>query len=121
MPLDLLPSRCARRRLDARGEGREDRGETLDGRFVTADHQAVSTVHPPDSAARADVHIVNAFQFQFGVAADVIVVVRVAAVDDHVVTCEERDKAIERLIDHRCRHHHPNGAWFFQLPREVFE
>ena len=88
----FLPSRCARHRLDTRGKGREDRVETPDSRFVTADHQAVSTVHPPDSAAGPDVHIVNAFRFQFGVTADVIVVVGVATVDDHVVAFEERDK-----------------------------
>ena len=121
MPLAFSRPGVRARRLDTRGKGREDRVETPDSRFVTTDHQAVSTVHPPDSAAGPDVHIVNAFGFQFGVTADVIVVVGVATVDDHVVAFEERDKAIERWIDNGRRYHHPNGARLFSFCREVFE
>ena len=117
----LLPPRRARRRLDTRGEGREDRVETPDGRFVTADHQAVSTVHPPDSAAGPDVHIVNAVRSQFGGSADIIVVVGVAAVDDHVVVFEERDEGLQRWIDRGRRHHHPEGAGLAQLMHKVLE
>ena len=63
----------------------------------------------------------DALRFQFGGAADVIVVVGVAAVDDHVVAFEERDEGLQRRIDHGRRHHHPDGAGLFQLLREVFE
>ena len=121
MPLALLPPRRARRRLDTRGEGCKDRVETPDDRFVTADHQAVSTVHPPDSAAGPDVHIVNAVRSKFGGSADIIVVVGVAAVDDHVVAFEQRDKGLQRWIDRGRRHHHPDGAGLAQLMHEVFE
>jgi hypothetical protein len=48
------------------------------------------------------------------------VVVGVAAIDDHIILFEERDKRLERLIDHRGRHHHPDGARRLQLFGEVF-
>ena len=89
--------------------------------LVAADHQAVAPLRPPDSAAGPDVHVVDALRFQFGGAADVIVVVGVAAVDDHVVAFEKRDKGVQRRIDHGGRHHHPDGAGLVQLLREVFE
>ena len=118
---DLLSTGRARRRLDTWGEGGEDGVEAPDDGFIAADHQAVSPLRPPDSAAGPDVHVVDALRFQLGGAADVIVVVGVAAVDDHVVAFEERDEGLQRRIDHRRRHHHPGGAGLFQLVREVFE
>ncbi len=91
------------------------------GGFLTADHQTVAPLRPPDPAAGPNVHVVDALSFQLGGAAEVIVVVGVAAVDDHVIAFEEGDKGVQRRIDHRRRHHHPDGPGFFQLMREVFE
>ncbi len=88
---------------------------------ITADHQAVSTVHPPDSAAGPDVHVLNAVRAKFGGPTDIIVVVGIAAVDDHVVVFEERDKCLQHWIDRGRRHHHPDGAGFAQLTHEVLD
>jgi hypothetical protein len=64
---------------------------------------------------------VNALRLQFGSAADVIVVVGVAAIDDHIVLFEERYECLQRLIDHGGRHHHPDGARRFSASSgEVF-
>ena len=63
----------------------------------------------------------DALRFQVGSAADVIVVVGVAAVDDHVIAFKERDEGLQRRIDSGGRHHHPDGAGRFQLLSEVFE
>ena len=117
----LLPAGRARRLLDTRRQGGEDGVEAPDDGFLAADHQAVASLRAPDPAAGPDVHIMNALRFQFGGAADVIVVVGVAAIDDHVVAFEQRDEGLQRRIDHRRRHHHPDRARRFQLTREVFE
>ena len=117
----LLPTGRARRRLDTWGQGGENGVEALDDGFLAADHQAVAPLRPPDPAAGPDVHIVDALGFQLGGAADVIVVIGVAAVDDHVVAFEQWDKRLQRRIDHRRRHHHPDRAGLFQLVREVLE
>ncbi len=117
----LLSTGRAGGRLDTRRERRKDRVETPDGRFVAANHQAVSTVHPPDPAAGPDIHVLNAACTKFGGPADVIVVVGVAAVDDHVVVFEERQEGAQRGINRHRRHHHPQGAGLTQFMHEVFE
>ena len=118
---ELLPAGRAGRRLDTWGQRGENGVDAPDDRFITADHQAVPSLCPPNPAAGPHVHIVDALRFQFGSAADVIVVVGVAAVDDHVITFEKWDEGLERRIHHGGRHHHPDGAGRFQFLREVFE
>ena len=118
---DLLPAGRARSLIDTWGQRGEDRVEALDDGIFAADHQAVAALRSPDPAAGSDVHIVDAFRFQIGGAANVIVVVGVAAVDDHVVAFEERDEGLQRWIDRSRRHHHPDGARLFQFLREIFE
>ena len=107
--------------VDIWSQGGKDGVEAPYDRFLTADHQAVATLRPPDPAAGPDVHIVDALGFQFRGAANIIVVVGVAAVDHHVVTFEEWDEAHQCRIDHRRRHHHPGGAGLFQRLCELFE
>ena len=51
----------------------------------------------PDSAAGPDVYIVDAARLQLG-ATEVIVIVGVAAVHDHVVTVKKGDKGFQRRI-----------------------
>jgi len=62
----------------------------------------------------------NAFRLQFGSAADIIVVIGVAAIDNHIVLFEERDECLQRLIHHGGRHHHPDGARRREFLRKVF-
>src|SRR5579872_5205045 len=77
----LLPTGRAWRGLDTWGEGGEDRVKAPDNGFITADHQAVTPLRPPDPAAGPNIQVVDALRFQLGGAAEVIVVVGVAAVD----------------------------------------
>jgi hypothetical protein len=63
----------------------------------------------------------NAARTKFGGSADIIVVVSVAAVDDHVAVFQQRDKGLQRWIDRGRRHHHPEGAGLAQLMHKVFE
>ena len=117
----LLPTGRTWRLIDTWSKGGEEEVETPDDDFIPTNHQAVAPLRPPDSAAGPDINVVNAFRFQLGGAANVIVVVGVAAVDNYVVVFEEWAEGLQRWIDHGRRHHHPDGAWLFQLMREVFE
>ena len=55
-----------------------------------ADHHAVAAFQPPDTAASADVHIVDALGRQFLGPTDIVDKVRVAAVDQDVAGIEVR-------------------------------
>ena len=51
---------------------------------LTADHQAVAVLEPPDPPGRAAVQECDALGFQLSGAADRLLPVRVPAVDDHI-------------------------------------
>jgi hypothetical protein len=57
---------------------------------VAADHQAVAALQAPDTAADADVDVVDPAVPKLGLTAQVVDVVRVAAVDDRVALVEMR-------------------------------
>ncbi len=118
---DLLATGRAPRSLDTRSQGDEERVETSNDGFLAADHQAVAAFRSPDTAAGPDVYVVEALRFQLGGAANVVAVIGIAAVDDHVVAFEQRDKGLQRRIDHCRRRHHPDGARLLQLLGKVLE
>jgi len=82
---------------------------THDGR-IAPDHQAVSALEPRDSAAGPDVHVVDSVRPESFGPAQVLVEARVAAVDQDVAPFEERLERIDRLLDERDGHHHPDRA-----------
>src|SRR5690349_20703453 len=75
-----------------RGERAEDRLERRDGLAVAPDHQAEPDLESPDAAADAGVDVADATRGQLGVAPDVVMEVRVAAVDDRVAGLEVLDQ-----------------------------
>ena len=84
-----------RRGVDSRGERREYRIEALDDIVLAADHQAEAALQPEHAAAGADVDVVDALLGQLGGMADVVVVVRVAPVDDHIAGLEHLGEVCE--------------------------
>jgi hypothetical protein len=91
---DLLPAQaCAAPNFDSRSQRGEDGLTALHDRIVAADHQAIAAVRSPHSTAGAGVHIVDALRLQFCGTAYVVMVVRVASVDDHVVRLEKWNQA----------------------------
>jgi spermidine/putrescine transport system substrate-binding protein len=66
------------------GNEREDAVHALDDILGAADHQAVPALEAPNAARRTDVEIIDALRLQRFAVADVIDVVRVAAVDQRV-------------------------------------
>jgi hypothetical protein len=105
-------ARCC---IDARGEGLEDRVEMFYHIILTADHVAVAALQTPDAAADADIDIVDALGFQFVGAADVVVIVGIAAIDQDVAGLHQRHDGLEFLVDDGGRQHEPDDARFCQL------
>ena len=116
---EFLAARRARNVADAGSEGGEDGIEMLDDVFFAADHHAVAAFESPDTAAGADVDVVDFFGRQFLGAADVVDVIGIAAVDQDVAGFEKRQQVSDGLVDHRGRNHQPDGARFLQLLHEV--
>jgi hypothetical protein len=85
---DLFATRGTRSFLNPRCQRAEDRFEARDDGFIPSDHQAVASLRSPDPAAGPGVHIVNALRFQLGRAANVIVIVGVSAIDQHIIRIE---------------------------------
>ncbi len=111
-----------RRRADARRQRREDRAEPVDDLLLTADHEAEAALEPPDAATRAAVDVVDPALRELGRVPEIVVVVGVAAVDDHVPGLEHLGEGANRLLrDLAGRDHDPDGARLVQLGNEVLE
>src|SRR4029079_4925312 len=88
-----LPRLAPGRRRDLalpRRQGAEDRIEALEHRWFACEHQAVAALAAPDAAAGAHVDEMDAVLGEVAGAGNVVVVVRVAAVDDGIACREER-------------------------------
>src|SRR5262249_24912206 len=85
-------------------ERREDRVETLHHIRLAADHHAVAAFQSPDTAAGADIYIVNLLAGELPGATDVVYVIRVASVDKNVAGFEQRHKVCDALVYNRGRH-----------------
>ena len=108
------PAACgagARLRHPAAGRKRcEHRLYQRDRLALAADHQAVPLIEAEDAAAGTDVEITDASRLELLCPADVIVIVGIAAVDEHVAGCQQRSQLPDHRVDDRCRHHDPHRA-----------
>ncbi len=68
----------------ARRQRCEDRIQMPDDIVFAADHHAVAALQSPDAAAGSDIHVVDPLRRQFFRAADIVHVIRIAAVDQNV-------------------------------------
>ena len=89
----------------------EQRPQWLDYPGLPADHQAVAAVETPDATAYADIEIVDALLAEGGGARDVVAVVGVATIDDHVAGIHLPAKAAHGLISD------PPGRYITQTAR----
>ena len=64
-----------------------------------------------DAATGASVHPLDAVRLDLRSSPQIVVVVRVPPIDDHVTLVEERHEVLEHGIDHPCRHHQPDRPW----------
>src|SRR3546814_6981221 len=70
----------------------------FDNLFLTADHQAIPACLAKYPSARAHIEIVDSFVFQLLRAADVVVIIRIAAIDDDIVRSEEHTSELQSLM-----------------------
>src|ERR1700720_4236289 len=77
----LFPSGGALYIAAAWREGLENRIQMRHHLPLTADHLAVAALQAPDAAAGSDIHVVNSLGAQFPSIADIVYIIRVAAVD----------------------------------------
>ena len=89
----------------------EDRLAVLHRRVAAADHQAVAVLQSPDAAARAAVDELDLRLGELAAAADRVVEVGIAAVDDDVAGGQHGSQRGDRLVDRIAgRHHDPDDA-----------
>jgi hypothetical protein len=65
---------------------------------LTANHHAVAALQAPDSAAGADIDVVDAFRGECLGATDVVDIVGITAVDEDVVGFQMRHDVSDRLV-----------------------
>src|SRR5215469_961828 len=89
---NLLAPWSAWSRVDTGCKGIKNRVESLYYIVLTADHQAVAPLESPDTPTRPNVEIMNTMLCEFGCAPDIIVVIRIATVNDDITGSEEGNK-----------------------------
>src|SRR6267142_3751038 len=92
-----------------------------DGVVFAANHLAIAALQSPDPAACSDVDIVNAFGGELLGTADVVDVIRVAAIDDDVAGLQLRGEIMQGGIDHASRNHQPDSARLREFLHEIVE
>ncbi len=103
------------------GERGKD-GVEMPGHFaLTADHQAVAPLQTPDAAARPHVNIVDPRRLEFPGPANVVAIIRIAAVDEDVIFLEADNEVLQDLIDDAGRNHHPDDTRFLELRDKIVQ
>jgi hypothetical protein len=102
---------------------RRQRGEDgvqplYDGRLAT-DHLAITALEAPDATRRTDVDVVDPALGERLRPANVVVIVRVATVDDGIVGFEQGREFVKGGVDDGRRHHDPDRARLLELGDQV--
>ena len=97
----------------------EDWVHTIDSFLVTADHHAVASLQPPDSAARSDVQIVNAGFFEMRAASAIVSEIGITTINNGVVRLEMTGKFIHDFVGDGCRDHDPGVSGSSQFRGKV--
>jgi hypothetical protein len=93
----------------------------LDDLRFPADHLAIAALKPPDTAACSHIHVVQSLAGEFLRPADIVDVVRVAAIDHNVTGVQLRRQFVQCRIHHRRRNHQPHGPRPFELLHQIIE
>jgi hypothetical protein len=113
------PARRRLRAAPAGGDALEDRVEPGDRLLLAADHEAVATLQAPHPAGGTAVHVVDLVRGELPGAGDVVAVVRVPAVDHHIIRVEQRNQLVKRGLHGRGRHHEPDRTRPVEFRRQI--
>src|SRR5262249_50883932 len=119
---ELLATWTGRRVAHTRRQRAENGIKVLHDFLGTADHHAVAAFETPNTAAGADVHIVDSLRLEHLRAAHVVFEVGVAAIDDDVALLHalgQRSYGFFRSISGG--NHEPNRAWRFELGYKIIK
>ena len=108
-------------RAHAGRELSEDRIETLHDRLLAADHHAKAALEAPHPAARSNVDVMDALGRDGFRAADVVDVIRVAAINQDVPRLEMGQEVRDGVVHGRRRDHQPHRPRLLKLLREVLK
>src|SRR5580692_1086017 len=117
----LVSPRGTRNIADTGSDGFEDRVQVLDSIGGPSDHETVAPLQSPDTATGSDVHILDPLGREFSAAANVIDVIRIAAIDQNVAGLQVWGKLGNRIVHKPSRYHQPNCPWFGKLADHVGE
>src|SRR3984957_10523688 len=104
---------------DTGSDGFEDRVQVLDSIGGPADHETVAPLQTPDAATGAHVHILDSLRGELSTAANVIDVIRIAAIDQNVAGLQEWGQLGNRSVHIPGRDHQPNCTWLGKLGDHV--
>ena len=113
--VQILSPRGAGHISPARSQRSKEWVQVLDHSWSPADHHAVTPLEPPHAAASPYIHVVNPLGREFLSATDIVHVVGVSAVDEHVSGIKVRQKLADCFVYNCRRHHQPHRSRRFQL------
>src|SRR5262245_20047152 len=90
-----------------RGQRTKNRIQVLNRRIRSSDHQAEPALQSPDSAACANVQVMNAAALQIAGSSNIVNVIRVSPIDEDIVRLELWRNFGNRVIHDRRRNHEP--------------
>jgi hypothetical protein len=121
-PCSACAPRGPRGGVDPWRDRREQRRDPVDDLVLAAEHQAEAALDAPHAPAGAAVDVVDPLLAELVRVADVVEVVGVAAVDDHVAGLQHLGDGLDRLVgDLAGRHHYPDHARLLELGGELLE
>ena len=91
----------------------------LHNSILTANHQTIAALESPNAATCSAVHIVDTFRFEFSCSSNIIMIIRIATVYDHVTWSKVRDNSFQCCIHRGSGHHQPDSAGRGKLADQV--
>src|SRR4029078_1544815 len=103
-----------------RRQRREDRREIFHRRLVATDHQTVSDLQPPNTAAGTGIDIMKLFLLEVRGPSNIVVESGVAAIDHRVARVEQRRDGLNGFLRRYAGgDHDPDGAWGLELADKI--
>src|SRR5262249_38901732 len=103
------------------GQTGKDGIEVLDHRLFAANHHAVASLQTPDATTRSHVYVVDALRREFPGAPDIVNVIGIASIDQHVLCLEMGQEIRDRVVHDRRGNHQPDHPRFRELLDKVHE
>src|SRR2546428_2126725 len=115
----LFTPRRARYVAHAWSQRGKDWIEVFDYLLLATNHHAVPALQSPDATARSHIYIMDSLRREFLGAPDIVNVIGIAAVDQHVLCLKMGQEIGDSFVHHRRRNHQPDRPRLGELLYEV--